>query len=326
MKNYFLRTAIISALGLLLSAGHLFGASLNDTFPGTTLDTAKWTPDGYFGVISVNDGLFLSHPGYAWDASVRSVDGTFDYHASPVEVTIDIASFENPAINYSPPNGDWGAVSYQSYRLHIGVGPATYLGTGAGGMKNPDPNESGFGFLIRWRTLDRLEVLSDTIAGLGLVNLTAVPTSIVIELDATNYSITFVGSTIVETGGNVLTGAHGLPPTLPSYHLLIDSTQGNTANPLVTAISSISASTASAGPDAPKVAIAVAVGTDPEVSFPSESGYTYQLQKSTTDLSGGSWADVVGQSVVGDGNPQTLSDPAGNPASGQKAFYRVIVN
>jgi hypothetical protein len=78
-------------------------------------------------------------------------------------------------------------------------------------------------------------------------------------------------------------------------------------------------------PVAPVIAIAVSPGTNPEVSFPTEADLTYQLQKST-DMSEASWADIVGQSVVGDGLPQVLSDPDGNPASGQKAFYRVVVN
>lgn len=75
----------------------------------------------------------------------------------------------------------------------------------------------------------------------------------------------------------------------------------------------------------PVLDIVVATGTDPQISFMTETGGTYQLEKSA-DMTPGSWADVVGQSVVGDGTEKTLSDPAGNPASGQKAFYRVTVN
>lgn len=75
---------------------------------------------------------------------------------------------------------------------------------------------------------------------------------------------------------------------------------------------------------APEIEIAVAAGTDPEITFLSELGGTYQLQKSP-DLSAESWSDVAGQSVVGDGTEKTLSD-AGALSGPSKAFYRVTVN
>ena len=86
-----------------------------------------------------------------------------------------------------------------------------------------------------------------------------------------------------------------------------------------------SISPVTSGVTAPEIELVVSTGTDPEISFPTESGATYQLQKSS-DLSPGGWSDVAGQSVAGDGLVQTLSDPAGNPASGQKAFYRIVAN
>ncbi|MGC9450105.1 MAG: glycosyl hydrolase family 28-related protein [Oceanipulchritudo sp.] len=73
------------------------------------------------------------------------------------------------------------------------------------------------------------------------------------------------------------------------------------------------------------VVITVAMGVNPELSFATENGKTYQLQKSTS-MGAGSWSNVAGQSVPGDGTVKVLSDPAGNPGSGQKAFYRVVVN
>lgn len=81
-----------------------------------------------------------------------------------------------------------------------------------------------------------------------------------------------------------------------------------------------------AGFEASGLTLVIASGSDPTVSFLTKSGATYQLQKSTTDLNNGSFSNVAGQSVSGDGTEKTLSDPAGNPTSGQKAFYRVLVN
>ena len=71
--------------------------------------------------------------------------------------------------------------------------------------------------------------------------------------------------------------------------------------------------------------LAISPGSNPQVSFPTETGITYQLQKSA-DMAAGTWSDVSGQWVAGDGNQQILVDPDGNPASGEGAFYRVLVN
>jgi hypothetical protein len=80
-------------------------------------------------------------------------------------------------------------------------------------------------------------------------------------------------------------------------------------------------------PVVPMVTLVMASGSDPQLSFTTQSGFTYQLQKSTTDLGPGSFSDVAGQSVTGeDGVEKSLSDPAGNPAPGNAVFYRISVN
>lgn len=60
----------------------------------------------------------------------------------------------------------------------------------------------------------------------------------------------------------------------------------------------------------------------PKISFPTVNGQTYQLQKSS-DMSPGSWDDVIGEFVTGDGTEKTLSDSAGGPPGETRAFYRV---
>lgn len=60
----------------------------------------------------------------------------------------------------------------------------------------------------------------------------------------------------------------------------------------------------------------------PKITFLTTGGQTYQLQKSD-DLTPGSWEDVVGQSVAGDGTEKTLSDPTGGPPGDTRAFYRI---
>ena len=69
----------------------------------------------------------------------------------------------------------------------------------------------------------------------------------------------------------------------------------------------------------------IALDPFPTITFLSNPGQTYQLQKSG-DGALGAWADVVGQSVVGDGTEKTLSDPAGGPPGETRAFYRVETN
>lgn len=76
------------------------------------------------------------------------------------------------------------------------------------------------------------------------------------------------------------------------------------------------------GPALP--ALTLVLDPYPKVSFPSADGPVYQLQKSG-DMSPGSWVDVAGQSVVGDGTEKTLSDPAGGPPGEFRAFYRLEV-
>jgi hypothetical protein len=69
----------------------------------------------------------------------------------------------------------------------------------------------------------------------------------------------------------------------------------------------------------------IALDPYPKISFPTTNGQTYQLQKSP-DMTGGSWENVVGQSVLGDGTNKTLEDAAGGPPGETKAFYRVETN
>lgn len=71
--------------------------------------------------------------------------------------------------------------------------------------------------------------------------------------------------------------------------------------------------------------VSVLLDPYPKISFPTENGQSYQLQKSST-LSPPSWEDIDGESVVGDGNEQTLEDTAGGPPGETKAFYRVVVS
>jgi hypothetical protein len=80
----------------------------------------------------------------------------------------------------------------------------------------------------------------------------------------------------------------------------------------------------SAPPPPPVLEIVVASGTDPEISFDSVDGVSYQLQKNST-LDSLTWEDVPGQSVTGDGTEKTLSDP-GAVTPGTKVFYRVVGN
>jgi len=72
-------------------------------------------------------------------------------------------------------------------------------------------------------------------------------------------------------------------------------------------------------------AISLVLAPFPKISFLSTDGQIYQLQKSS-DMSLGSWEDVVGQSVVGDGTQKTLLDSTGGPPGETKAFYRVETN
>lgn len=119
--------------------------------------------------------------------------------------------------------------------------------------------------------------------------------------------------------------ANGFTGTGTLYFRLafgIDGVSGSVAKFLFVDDIRINGTVTEAG-DPLQLNLVIATGTDPQISFPTENGQTYQLQKSL-DLSPGSWADVLGQSVVGDGLEQTLSDPSGNPSGGQKAFYRVV--
>lgn len=235
MKNCLLRTTIVFGLGLCVSAGNLLGAIWFDDFSGTSLDTEKWIPGSYgSGTVAVNDGLYLSVAGGNHDASVYSVPGDFDFHAEALQYTVEIDSFANPEL--TNPTGDWGTISYQSFRLHTSIGPASNIPQ----HQSSDSSVSGFAFRIQWLSGDRLQFLpSNANMGWASQNLTAVPSSIVVDLDATNFSITLVGSTFVSSGTSVLSGTHTLP-ALSSYHLLTDLIEGNTSDPNMAVIGSIS--------------------------------------------------------------------------------------
>lgn len=227
MKNYSLMTVIVAATGLCLSAGNALGIEFTDTFPGDSLDTEKWTPIVYGGTVAVNDNLYLSTALENNEASVQSVP-EFDFHANSFQYTINF-EFPNPATTNDPDLSGWNASNYNTFRLYFAIGPATSTSTAPGGLRAA--NGDDFHFFLRWRNTDRLDLLShDTTLGIPTTNLAGgAPTSVVIDLDATNYSITLVGSTF-EGGGSVLSGAHGLIGPLDSYNLLILETQGGAAN------------------------------------------------------------------------------------------------
>ena len=68
--------------------------------------------------------------------------------------------------------------------------------------------------------------------------------------------------------------------------------------------------------------LTVALDPFPKITFPTTADQTYQLQKSD-DMTPGSWQDVDGQFVVGDGTEKVLSDPDGGPPGETRAFYRI---
>ncbi len=84
------------------------------------------------------------------------------------------------------------------------------------------------------------------------------------------------------------------------------------------------------GPTIPVASIVITTGTDVEISFPSEAGVTYQLQRTTLPLNTVTepdWADLLnpGASGTGDGSVLTLSDP-GALGIHDEAWYRVMVD
>ena len=227
-----LRIAFVFGSGLCLAAGHMSGTILMfDDFAGTTLDAAKWTAGGWpNNNVEVNDGLFLTTAGASWDQSVRSVD-QFNFHAAPLQYVVEIGSHPNPA-----DTDNWGSGSFQQFRLEMLVGPATGFG---GIVDNTDPQTHGFGFGIRWRTNDRLDLHSFAGSALGIptTDLTAMPSSIIVDLDATDYTITLVGATFAG-GAASLSGEHGIA-ALDSYHFMTMVAGRGTSTTKTSEISSV---------------------------------------------------------------------------------------
>lgn len=76
-------------------------------------------------------------------------------------------------------------------------------------------------------------------------------------------------------------------------------------------------------PTAPVVAISLSGVDDVDVAFESVDGLNYLLEFSDDDMA--SWTST-GVSATGDGNLLILTHPGGQPATGEKIFYRVVAN
>ncbi|MGC9452813.1 MAG: immunoglobulin domain-containing protein [Oceanipulchritudo sp.] len=95
------------------------------------------------------------------------------------------------------------------------------------------------------------------------------------------------------------------------------------SNPRVALNAMRVASVISATPVEPEVVIFHAGGSDFTMTFPTENGFTYILERNTTDPGDAvAWSDVAGQSVTGDGTSKQLT---GSMPGGGRVFFRVRV-
>jgi hypothetical protein len=88
-------------------------------------------------------------------------------------------------------------------------------------------------------------------------------------------------------------------------------------------VTAVSGGPTPVAPDGVDVAIN---GADIELTFDTVAGQNYQLLVSTDDMATFNPVGEAGSSGTGDGNPLTLIDAGGTPATGDKVFYRVEAN
>lgn len=180
----------------LFLGGSAFGAIiLNDGFDGTSLDSAVWTESGWYApVFTVADSaLTVSITGHSHNASLSSKQSDFNFFTNDLTLSMDL----NPAATMvpAPPTltdyenvsnffgiskySDWGGLKASNYQ-----GLVINLTYNAGGL-----------------------MLAGNIT--GYQSISAIPQSITVNMDATNYTISLVGATF-DGGSSTLSGPHNL--------------------------------------------------------------------------------------------------------------------
>jgi hypothetical protein len=111
-------------------------------------------------------------------------------------------------------------------------------------------------------------------------------------------------------------------------YLYLQFSNDGTASGARTIIDNWTVATASGGPEpvAPEGVDVTINGADVELTFDTVDGLSYQLLVSTDDMQTFNPLGEAGSSGIGDGDPLTLVDTGGTPATGDKVFYRVEAN
>lgn len=204
--------SLYGLLGFCLAAGHLGGTIVfSDDFPGSALDTEKWTSGGQWNpsVVVDNGTLALGNLQTAHFSYARTVEDGFNFHENAYTVTVGLASFDQP---------DWSnaANSWDNMEYYFAIGPAENRGD----VNSSDTSRHGFSFNLRWRRDAGLDITTRSNIGVPTQSLSEVPATVQFSVDATSFSLD-----LLDAGGTALyseSGLHGIGAgTLSSYNFLL---------------------------------------------------------------------------------------------------------
>lgn len=226
MRPFPKAAGLVAVLLSIFAAGPINAqvTVIDESFDGSAIDTAIWTPAGWYAPHHDVGGGFLDLwvDGHSHHAALFSKHEGLDFFNYDLTITVVL----DPSVSLQPPptlgsssNLVLGSMAIVEQSEHTAWRNAGYPGAN---------------FSLVWRYVDGAAVLH-----LGNDEISGVPSQIVVSLDDTTMGVTLTGATFVASGSNTLVRNHGLDaadfaafrlmfatcPVVSNYpaHLKIDS-------------------------------------------------------------------------------------------------------